>query len=536
MSLPGDPVRVAAGASALLAQAEQLLRAVDELRSIDIAGTADALAAVRGTSAAAAEFAAEVREFCVRVGTALSAYAAEMARAHLRADRAEAQRLAAERALSAHAERIDAQRSRVRVLREADIPLGTVLAAEDLLAQECDREHLARLQLDSAEQEYAHARAAMERAAETAAAQIGDFPGGHRRSTLMSIAGVIERGVAVAAEATAATSELLASLWAELKRSAMTGAALTTVALLTLLAGAIMSTVAPALGGVAATAMILLVTTIAVGILADAVRPTPRVSRRSAGSAARPDGIGTVLAEAAEVDDAARIDTAEREFGNAEGTDAETVVKITKIGSDDGVVRWRVALPSTQEWRTTFLLGDDAGATNDVESNLALMLAPTLRTQYERAVLDAMAQAGVAPDDPVMLVGFSQGGIMAAHLAAYNSDYDWSVAVVSGAPIDNMPIPARTTVISVQHRGDPVHLLDAGLGGIGAPVQREHWTTIVAPPATPGGGIGHAHSARVYATTLHAHAEHIVDRYPHVEDFFATTEAGSHSAYYTWQE
>ena len=72
-----------------------------------------------------------------------------------------------------------------------------------------------------------------------------------------------------------------------------------------------------------------------------------------------------------------------------------------------------------------------------------------------------MQQAGVGPNDPVMLVGFSQGGIMAGHLAAYNSDDNWDAVVVAGAPIDSMPIPSTTTVVSVQHSGDPVPRLDS---------------------------------------------------------------------------
>lgn len=48
------------------------------------------------------------------------------------------------------------------------------------------------------------------------------------------------------------------------------------------------------------------------------------------------------------------------------------------------------------------------------------MMTPSLRSQYERAILEAMKQAGVGADDPVMLVGFSQGGIVAGHVAAYN--------------------------------------------------------------------------------------------------------------------
>jgi len=58
----------------------------------------------------------------------------------------------------------------------------------------------------------------------------------------------------------------------------------------------------------------------------------------------------------------------------------------------------------------------------------------------------------VGPDDPVMLTGWSQGGIMAGTLA---SDPDCAFNIqaifVSGAPIDAMNIPDSVSVLSVQH-------------------------------------------------------------------------------------
>jgi len=139
------------------------------------------------------------------------------------------------------------------------------------------------------------------------------------------------------------------------------------------------------------------------------------------------------------------------------GKDETGVVDIRKVVGPDGVERWVVTLPSTQDW---LIEHGDTGATNDLDSNLALMLTPAQQTQYERAVLEAMRQAGIG-DDPVMLVGFSQGGIMAGHLAANRStEFNFDAVLVYGAPIDAMNIPESTRVLSIQHTGDVVPTLD----------------------------------------------------------------------------
>ncbi|MBO9578391.1 MAG: hypothetical protein J7480_06425 [Microbacteriaceae bacterium] len=180
---------------------------------------------------------------------------------------------------------------------------------------------------------------------------------------------------------------------------------------------------------------------------------------------------------------------ADRMGGDQDGeADARTVVDIKNMGGEPP--HWVVTLPSTQDWQLAGFAFDqfngwnDDGAVNDLDTNVALMLYPELRTQYERAVLEAMRQAGIGPEDPVMLVGFSQGGILAGHLAANRSkEYNFIAVLAYGAPIDAMSIPdaSRTgepvTVVSVQHEGDLVHNLDL----TGPPPDGDHWHTYEEP-------------------------------------------------------
>jgi len=103
-----------------------------------------------------------------------------------------------------------------------------------------------------------------------------------------------------------------------------------------------------------------------------------------------------------------------------------------------------------------------AGAPNDWQGNVALMMAdPSVRTQFERAFDAALAEAGVKPTDPLLLTGFSQGGIMAGFLAAYRGDsYNIQGVLTAGSAIDDFPIPESVNVVQVADAYDLVPQID----------------------------------------------------------------------------
>ncbi|CAN5120069.1 hypothetical protein BH09ACT3_BH09ACT3_16830 [soil metagenome] len=171
---------------------------------------------------------------------------------------------------------------------------------------------------------------------------------------------------------------------------------------------------------------------------------------------------------------------------DADGGSDETHIEIVEIINADGSSSWRVVLPSTQDWELAngALDGDpqpttDQGGVNDLGSNLALMLTPEQEAAYQRAVYQAMHDAGIGDNDPVMLVGWSQGGILAGRMACDpNAPGDVQAIVVAGAPIDAMPIPDSVNVLSVQHEGDIVPRLD----GQPANTSTSNWVTVSGRP------------------------------------------------------
>lgn len=296
------------------------------------------------------------------------------------------------------------------------------------------------------------------------------------------------------------------------------------VLLLIVAIGALFGTIGLIIGAVIA---IVLAAFLIWSVLSDVLKGTPAVSRTDPYADPKdknkvPDdpSLATVLDGTAEVD---RL-----------GGETDSVVKITKVLGPDGWY-YTVTLPSTQEWLSRF---GDQGAVNDLDSNLALMLTPALQTQYERAVLEAMDQAGIGPEDPVMLVGFSQGGIMAGHLAAYNSDYNWKAVVASGAPIDHMPIPDSVQVVSVQHNGDPVPRLDAIAGDFDSIPHGSNWTSIRVDPPKPDPVLGvdaGAHNALKYSQTYQEHLADVQAAHPDLANFF-NNDGYVDVSYYHWNE
>jgi hypothetical protein len=211
-------------------------------------------------------------------------------------------------------------------------------------------------------------------------------------------------------------------------------------------------------------------------------------------------------------------------YSDQMGGQSQTVVDIMRVEGDPP--SYIVTLPSTQDWQVAgVFFGDDMngdGAVNDLDTNIVLRLFPEVRTQYERAVLEAMHQAGIQPTDPVLLVGFSQGGILAGHLAANRSDaFNFRGVLAYGAPIDDMGIPSTTEVVSLQHEGDVVHQLDL----TGSPPDTESWHTFSEPvPVDPQTGQPYpqAHNNRAYQET----AIELLAEDPTIDDDFSQFYGG----------
>ena len=147
-----------------------------------------------------------------------------------------------------------------------------------------------------------------------------------------------------------------------------------------------------------------------------------------------------------------RIDKADDTDGDGEPDVG--VISVTKVIGEDGVTRWRVQIPSTQEWSPLF--GD---IPNDFNSDLVSKLNPAQQTQLEKGVELALLDAGYTPGDPTMLSGFSLGGITAGNLAAdpdFAASFNVQSVLTGGSPLDDLYIPPNISVLSLEHRGDPV--------------------------------------------------------------------------------
>ncbi|WP_084079432.1 hypothetical protein [Demequina sp. NBRC 110057] len=126
-----------------------------------------------------------------------------------------------------------------------------------------------------------------------------------------------------------------------------------------------------------------------------------------------------------------------REDGSVVWHDREELaaaVRVVALRDEDTgeIIGWRVQLPSTQDW------GTDSGAINDLGADVLHALVPGANTQIERAAFDAMRRAGVFDSNaPIMLTGWSQGGMTAGEVAIDDRLAGREISVVTaGSPVD----------------------------------------------------------------------------------------------------
>lgn len=149
------------------------------------------------------------------------------------------------------------------------------------------------------------------------------------------------------------------------------------------------------------------------------------------------------------------------------GADAAQI-RIERYGDGDDP-RWIVYVGGTVEFG--LVAGEQ---THDMTSNLhgiaddseldELRLAGADSGAGERAVREALQQAGVQPGDPLLAVGHSGGGVIAAKLAA-DPELNVVGAVTLGAPVASAPTREGVGVLSIEHEEDFV----PATGGSGHP-------------------------------------------------------------------
>lgn len=160
------------------------------------------------------------------------------------------------------------------------------------------------------------------------------------------------------------------------------------------------------------------------------------------------------------------------QVGNAPGSDGD--VRITRV-DNGGTPAYVVAIPGTENWSPSA-----GGQPRDLTANLALVAGnPSAASEsVERAIQAANIPAG----SPVLLVGHSQGGIIAAQLAsdpAFVERYGVTNVLTYGAPIDHVEVAPGVGVLQVQHAADVVPRLD--LGGWGTDHAQAPTVTLGSP-------------------------------------------------------
>ena len=134
----------------------------------------------------------------------------------------------------------------------------------------------------------------------------------------------------------------------------------------------------------------------------------------------------------------------------------------------------------------------------DMASNIQAMSASG-EAASERAVLLAIQQAGISSNDEVILVGHSQGGMVAGNLAAFPNGYIAAGLVAFGAPLAHIK-NLKTPVMAIEHVNDPV----PNLSGKANPLKR-NWVTVQRISEKPeSNALMFSHSLKSYKNTTTA--------------------------------
>lgn len=136
-------------------------------------------------------------------------------------------------------------------------------------------------------------------------------------------------------------------------------------------------------------------------------------------------------------------------------------IDVRLLDGADGRRRVIVDVPGTKDWS---LAGHNPDVTSLV-TNLRAIAGEV--TTYEQGIVQALHRSGVQPGDDVLLVGHSEGGMVAVDAAqhlATTGEFHVSHVVTAGAPIGMVAggVPSDVDVLAIENDGDVVpHLDDA---------------------------------------------------------------------------
>lgn len=123
-------------------------------------------------------------------------------------------------------------------------------------------------------------------------------------------------------------------------------------------------------------------------------------------------------------------------------------IRIDRYSAPGSPDRFDVYIAGTAELSTS---GTDEPW--DMTSNITAMAGGSAGSY--RAVEEAMRLAGIEPGSPVTLTGYSQGGLIAAQLAA-SGDYTVDGLVTFGAPAGQVAVPHDIPYLAIEHANDLV--------------------------------------------------------------------------------
>ena len=144
---------------------------------------------------------------------------------------------------------------------------------------------------------------------------------------------------------------------------------------------------------------------------------------------------------------------------NASGPQ-EVQVDVRVVTHADGTRAYIVDIPGTQDWSPPSSTVNPR--TNDLGTNVHVLGGDS--TTRQLAIAEALRRAGASSTDPVMLVGHSQGGMVAAQAAhdAGTPAFDFNVqhVVTAGSPIARADVPPSVQVLALENEHDIVPHLD----------------------------------------------------------------------------